>query len=287
MLEELVYFSEIVISIIFLAFLVEWVERKTVAKVQRRHGPLITGPYGILQPFADFLKLLYKEDLVQSKVMGLIPVIVLALSLFSILIIPFHLNAFSFPGDFIFLILLFDLTCLLIMFLGVSSKNPFAVIGSMRKTLLFFSYELSFILSVVSFMIFSKALSLSELKGFSPVLIIPFIGYLLSSAAKLEKLPFDISTAEQELIAGYETDLSGRKLAILKLAKNVEFLFVGVFGAALLFGPSMINLLEAIPITFLLSFMNALFPRYRIDQASNWFKYPLIISIIGVLVCLI
>lgn len=274
------------VGFIILAFFCEWIYRKTIARVQRRYGPLI-GFIGLLQPYADFIKLLGKEDLSRGNpVFDYTPIFLVSVALISIFILPFHSIFLGFQGDFLILIGLFDLYVVLIFLLGVYSRNKFGLIGSMREAILFFSYEASFILSILGFMVFSNATSLTGLKGFSPILLIPGAVFFVSSMAKLGKLPFDISTAKQELISGYSTDLSGRKLALLRLAEDLELLFVSVLGAALLFGPSVWNLAQAIPIVILISLVAAFFPRYRLDQASEWFvRYPLPLAIIGVFIC--
>lgn len=270
-----------------LSFFCEWIHRKVVARVQRRYGPQKTGPFGILQPFADFIKLLSKDDLTRGNlVFDYSPIALVALSLFSLFLVPFHSSFLGFKGDFLVIIALLNLYVIFIFLIGIYSGNRFSLIGSMREATFFFSYESVFIISVLSFLVFSNTLTLSGLSGFSPILIVPGSIYLVASISKLNKPPFDAATAAQEIVGGYETDLSGRKLALLHLAENLEFLFVGVLGAALLFGPSSWNIVQAIPLIMVISFVSALFPRLRTDQASKWFlKYPLPLSILGVFLC--
>ncbi len=274
------------LAFILLGFFCEWIYRKVLARVQLRHGPLV-GKIGLLQPFADFVKLLFKDDISrENTVFRWGSILLVAISLFVLFLVPFHSVFLGFPGDFLFIIGLFDLYVGIIFLLGVYSANEFGLISSMRKALMFFSYEGPFILAVLSFMIYSNTLSLSGLQGFSPILIIPAGVYFVSSMAKLGKLPFDVSVAEQELVSGYSTDMSGRKLALLQLSENLEFLFVGALGAALLFGPSPFNVVQAVPIVILLSFFAALFPRYRVDQATKLFLTAVLpVAILGVFLC--
>jgi NADH-quinone oxidoreductase subunit H len=275
---------------IVLAFLCEWIFRKTYARVQKRYGPLYRGKSGILQPFADFFKLLSKEDFLRGNIIfDISPVFLTAIALFSLFFIPIkEFTSLNFEGDILVLIFLFDVYALWNLLLGEFSKSRFSRIGAMRQVLLFFSFEIPLIFSIACFFIYSNSLTLSQLKGFSPILLFPFIIFLICSLGKIRKLPFDIGIAEQELVSGYETELSGRKLALLKLSENLELVFASSIASVLLFGIQNILqfLIEVFIITFLLSFLSAAFPRYRIDQAINKFwKVIFPLSLVSVILC--
>lgn len=276
-----------------LAFLCDWIFRKTKARIQKRYGPLYTGKSGLLQPFADFIKLLSKEDFQRGNIIfEIMPILLTGLAIVPLFFIPVNgKSILSFNGDILFLVFLFDAYTISLLLLGEFSKSRFSRIGVTRQMLLFFSFEIPFIFSIAAFAIKANTLNLSKLGNFSPFLLIAFAVFIISALGKLKRLPFDIGIAEQELVAGYETELSGRKLALLKLSDHFEFLFVAALGSTLLFGPaqSFIGFIsKTFVVVFLISFISALFPRYRIDQATR-FLWTIIfpLSILGVIVSLI
>jgi NADH-quinone oxidoreductase subunit H len=125
---QILFFPGILFALL-LAFIYEWLDRKIYAKLQNRVGPLYTGPSGILQPFADFIKLLAKEDIVPDEtdkpLFNALPIVALTLSLTGFLVLPIIdlRGIISFNGDLIFLIALMTLICIVIIYAGISSSN--------------------------------------------------------------------------------------------------------------------------------------------------------------------
>lgn len=283
-----------------LALFFQWVDRKIHARLQNRIGPLIVGPNGILQPLADFIKLLSKEDITPESAdsigFSIAPIFTLSIALLSTFFIPIDslVGILSFEGDLIFLLFLSTILSLLIIFAGYSATNRFSTIGAARTGLQFISYEIPFALSVISVGILARSLNLSEIVNaqvstfglpFIVMAPIAFIIYLISLLAKLEKIPFDIPEAETEIVGGWTAEYSGKKLAMFKLALDIKMIFgAGLAVTLFLGGPygPIIPGFETICYTFwfivktliiilLLSNLRTLFARYKIDQMVQIF----------------
>jgi NADH-quinone oxidoreductase subunit H len=289
-MEEIIQALAFLMFFLVLAFATEWVYRKTVARVQKRYGPLHTGFAGILQPLADFLKLMTKEDLgvpEESVYFKLAPILLVFIPLMALYVLPLAGAGLSFDGDIIFLLILFNAYVGIVWLFSSSLDSRFANVGAMRQSTQFFSFEVPFILSLAAFAIHGGSLSLSGLKGFDWLLVPSFLVFMVASLGKLRKLPFDAPTAGQEIATGIEVELSGRKLALFRLGENLEFVFVAGLGAVLLFGPPasiLLFIVEFVPIVILFSIVSALFPRYRIDQVSDFFwRYMTALALCGVI----
>jgi len=302
-----------VLFAIGLAFVYEWLDRKIYARLQNRVGPLYTGPSGILQPFADFIKLLAKEDIVPNEVdkplFNALPIFALTLSLTGFLALPITdlRGVISFNGDLIFLIVLMTLICIVIMYSGISSANRFSTVGAERAALQLLGYEIPMMLSAISIGILASSMWVYDIVSIQAnsgwFLISPgilgFAIFVLCGQAELERIPFDIPEAETEIVAGWLTEFSGRKLALFRLTKDVELLYLsGLVVALFLGGPSgpvmpglefilypLYFLLKTLFVLFLLTTLRALFARLRIDQMVNFsWKYLVPIAILQVLI---
>lgn len=280
----------------------EWIDRKIVAKLQNRVGPLTTGPWGLLQPFADFVKLLAKEDMTpiaaNRRLFTLTPLLTLTFSLMPLFLIPIldPVALISFDGDLIFLLFITTLTALTMCLSAWASTNQFSTLGGTRLALQMLGYEIPLTIAVAGPAITARTLSLSQIvnaqtAGHWHILTQPlgFIIVVISLLAELHFVPFDIPQAETELVSGWLTEFSGRKLALLKLAKDFELvlasaLLVTLFlggpdGLLLPLGPSSIYpplwfLGKFVGCLLLFSNLRAVFGRFRIDHVliGTW-KY--------------
>jgi len=285
----------------FLAFFTEWLDRKIVAKFQNRYGPLYVGPKGILQPIADFIKLLSKEDITPSMAdkipFSLMPILLLTLAITPLFCIPMIGSdaLISFEGDLIVIMFIMSLIALLAFISGWASTNRFSSIGSIRAGLQMFAYEIPMNLAMIGPAISAGSLSVStivdwQIRGVWNIFIQP-IGFAVLTIclmAHLQKVPFDIPEAESEIVSGWIVEFSGKKLALIRLAKDFEFVLASSLIVSLFlggpYGPWYIS-----PITYLAKFLlcvlmlsnlRAAFARYRIDHllAGAW-KYltPLVL----------
>jgi len=281
-----------------LAFFYEWVDRKFFARLQNRYGPLHTGPHGILQPIADFLKLLSKEDITphaSDKLMFILtPIFFLALPLTTLFVIPIlsQTSLIAFEGDLVFVLFAFTLIIITVFLAGWSSINRFSTIGSMRAVLQMLGYEIPMGLVTVGTAIAANSLSISRIVewqslNFWLILLQPlgFAIFTVCLLAELQFVPFDIPEAETEIVAGWRTEFSGRKLALLRLGKDLELVLASALITSLYLGgsqqfwlipPIVLFLVKTTFAVMLLSLLRALFARFRIDQMlSGMWKYLL------------
>jgi NADH-quinone oxidoreductase subunit H len=275
----------------------EWFDRKVYARLQNRMGPTHTGRWGILQPVADFVKLMSKEDIVPEKadktLFSLLPILGLAIVATAMLLLPvwnFSLERSSFTsftGDIIVILYLLSLPTLILFLAAWSSTNLFSTLGGTRVLTMLFGYEVPLFLAVLSPAILAGSWRLAEIARFyqlRPLLILPnVIGFfvaLICVQAKLERTPFDIPHAETEIVGGTFTEYSGKKLAFFRLMTDVEMVvssgllaavFMGGFPGGAIIG--FLNFfVKTLIVIFLLSMIRALTSRIRIDQVV-WFSW--------------
>ena len=277
----------------------DWVERKIEARMQNRMGPTYTGPAGILQPFADFVKLLTKEDIVptdtKSVVFKFAPVLSFSIFVFALFFLPIDganvvLNS-GFEGDLIFVLALVSVANFFLFLSGWSSTNPYSAIGATRVLTQFLGYDIPLFIFALTSAFLANDLSISTIAASQHVpfaLLVPwaFVLFIITLQAELEKDPFDVPHAETEIVAGYETEYSGRRLAFLKLAKDVQIVLGAVIVIELFlsgpYGPVFLGLpafwytlwfiLKVLFVVTITEYLTCVFARLRIDQVLviNW-----------------
>jgi NADH-quinone oxidoreductase subunit H len=295
------------IFIFFLALFYEWFDRKLYARLQNRVGPYYTGFHGLLQPLADFIKLLSKEDIVPDGVDQLLftmtPLFTLALSVFAAFLLPISSTQglVSFDGDAIVSVIILTFLCITVFYAGISTYNRYAIIGAERSFLQLIGYEIPLMLSVVGVVLGAGSLSLSGIVAsqagwwhIASPQILGFIVFVFAAQAELERIPFDLPEAEQEIIAGWNIDYTGRRLAMFRLARNIELVFLCGLAATLFLGGPLGPTVEGYTQIFyvvyfvvkslfvlaILTVVRALFARLRIDQVVGFsWRYLLPLAI--------
>jgi len=276
---------------------VEWVDRKLYAKFQNRMGPMHTGSHGLLQPIADFVKLMAKEDIVPDSadkgLFNAVPVFALAAVLASGLLLPvWHFakgieSATSFQGDIIVMAYLLALPTFAYFLAGWTSTSMYAAMGGVRVLTLLFAYEVPMFLAILSPAIMTGSWRLADIAAYFQAhplyMLFNLIGFavgVVALQAKLERVPFDIPHAETEVVGGAFTEYSGRKLAMFRLLADVQMVVGAGFLSALFLGgfpggliPGFIwFVIKTLAVVFILSAMRAVTARIRIDQmvAFSW-----------------
>ena len=292
---------------------VEWLDRKLYARFQNRMGPTYTGAFGLLQPIADFIKLMAKEDIVPAAADRVMftaaPMLGLASVCTAALLLPvWHYNIefqtmTSFQGDIIVIAYLLSVPSLAYFIAGWASRSIFAALGGIRVLTLLFSYEVPLFLALLSPAVMAGSWRLAEIAAYFQdhpfhVLITMFLGLpvaLVCLQAKLERIPFDIPEAETEIVGGAFTEYSGRKLAMFRLLIDVEMVVGAGFIAALFLGgfPGGLGwgflwfILKTLAIVAVLSAAKAVMARIRIDQMVEFsWRYlaPIAVLQLGIVV---
>lgn len=288
-----------------LAALLIWVERRLLALWQDRYGPNRVGPFGLLQPLADAIKLFAKEDWIppfaDKAVFVLAPAIVVFTVLLAFAVIPVS------PG-----IVVADLNIALLFFLAMSSlgvysvvlggwasDNKYSLLGGMRAAAQMVSYEVFMGLSLMGVVVLAGSFNLSDIVNAQRKMwfVIPqflgFVLFLIAGIAETRRLPFDLPEAESELIAGFHSEYSGMKFGMFFMGEYMGITLISAMIAALFFGgwlgpvlPPVVWFL--IKTGFFLCFfilLRAALPRPRFDQLMSWgWKLMLPLSLLNLLV---
>lgn len=295
-------------------------ERRTLARIQVRIGPNRAGPWGILQPVADGIKLIFKEELIPDRadkvVFLLAPVLTVVPALIILGVIPFGTSISLFgrtielglAGDVnvgvLYIMAIASIAVYGIALAGWSSNNKYALMGGLRSVAQMVSYELVLGLAFVGPILLADSMSLSKIvQAQDPIWYIVFqpIGFLLfliASVAEVNRAPFDMPEAEQELTAGYHAEYSGMKFALFFMAEYGKMIVVSFIAATLFLGGYLGPFVDRLPwlgpiylaikvvaILFIMVWFRATLPRIRYDRlmALGW-KILLPIGIANVVV---
>jgi len=283
-----------------IAFLFEWLERKTAARMQGRVGPVLAGQFGILQPVADFFKLASKEELVPLYADKLVfdfgPQLFFAAPAIGLVFVPVigPTSVLSDPLDLLFVLFILAFSALMAALLGYSSAGRFSIIATGRLVLQYTSYEIPMIIAMITPAVLAGSLSFDGIVAaqgtywFILLAPISFACFLVAALAELEKPPFDIPSAKTEIVGGWMTEFSGRALAYVKLTKNLSYVFLSAVAVSLFLGGPLGPVLSGNAIVqsflYLIYFLVKLFAvgfcifairtalaRVKIEQATRFF----------------
>ena len=301
------------VLLLIIAYLI-WVERKVMAHMQIRLGPMRVGWHGLLQPIADGIKLIFKEDIIPSQaskvVFVLAPVIATVPALMSIAVIPFG-DTISILGisidmviadvniGILYILAVTSVGVYGIMLGGWSSNNKYSLLGALRSSAQMISYELSLGLSLIGVIMISQSLSLvdivnSQAKCWFVVLQpLAFLIYAISAIAETNRCPFDLPEAETELVAGFHTEYSSMKFALFFMAEYANIITVSAVAVTFFFGgwrgpflpPVVWFLIKMALCIFFFVWLRSTYPRFRYDQLMKFgWKILLPAALVNILI---
>jgi NADH-quinone oxidoreductase subunit H len=274
-------------------------ERKVLGHMQIRFGPNRTGPFGLLQPVADGLKLFFKEDITvpfaNKVIYTLAPTVLVITAIASYAVIPFG-DSVTIMGKkidmvvadvnvgLLYLLAISSLGIYGVVMGGWASNNKYSLLGSIRSSAQMISYELSLGISIMGVLMITGSLSLTRIvEAQSSVWFVVyqplgFIIYLISAVAECSRTPFDLTECDNELVAGYQTEYSSMKFALYYLAEYAHILVVSSVAVTLFFGgwhgpflpPVIWFLIKIFFFIFFFIWIRATFPRFRYDQLMKF-----------------
>ncbi len=305
----------IVIGVLLLviAYLI-WVERKVMAHMQIRLGPMRVGWHGLLQPIADGLKLILKEDIIPanaSKILFILsPAIAMIPALLTVAVIPFG-DTITIMGvsidmviadvniGILFILAVSSVGVYGILLGGWSSNNKYSLLGGLRSSAQMISYELSMGLSLIGVIMMTESLSLVDTVNaqthlwFVVLQPVAFIVFAISAIAETNRCPFDLPEAETELVSGFHTEYSSMKFALFFMAEYANIITVSAVGVTFFFGgwrgpflpPVVWFLIKMALCIFFFVWLRSTFPRFRIDQLMQFaWKVLLPVAVVNVLI---
>ena len=299
-MEYLIIFFDQVYKILFLLVpvlvsvaMIVWLDRRVWAFVQKRQGPNVVGPFGLLQTIADALKYVFKEIIIPSSsnkvIFILAPIVTMTLALISWAVIPF--SATQVLADInvgiLYLFAVSSLGVYGIIMGGWASNSKYPFLGAIRSAAQMVSYEVSIGVIIINVLLCVGSLNLNDIVIAQQNLwfVIPlfpmFVIFFISALAETNRPPFDLPEAEAELVAGYQTEYSGMMYAMFWLGEYANILLMCAMGAILFLG-GWLSPIEIYPFTlvpgplwlilkilllfFLFALVKATVPRYRYDQ---------------------
>ncbi len=279
-----------------------YLERKVLAHIQHRIGPNIVGPFGLLQPIADAVKLLFKEEIRPASAnrffYTIAPLLSFITACMALAVIPVG-NWIDIGGRRIVLLIsdinigilfIFAITSLGvygIVLAGWSSNSKYSLLGGIRSTAQLISYEVSLGLGIIGVLIISQTLSVAEIVHLQSGSIfnwyffkqpVAFFVYFISAIAETNRSPFDLPEAESELVAGYHTEYSGMRFGIFYLSEYANMITVSAIATSVFFGgwngpvlpPVLWFLIKVVIFLFIYVWIRGTLPRFRYDQLMRF-----------------
>ena len=289
-------------AIIGMVTYVTLLERKFAARMQSRIGPYRVGPHGLLQPIADALKLMMKEDIVprlaDRRVYNLAPIVFLIPCMLIFATLPFApgLGVADLNIGILFFLAVSAMEIVGLFMGGWGSNNKYALLSVMRAVNQIISYDLPFVFAAMVPVLLTGSLKLSDIAAAQPDVLhwfvfypligqLAFVAYIVAMLAAENRVPFDILEAESELVAGFRVEYSGMKFALIQLGEYAHVIATSFLGALLFFGawggPGAVAfpalgvlyfLMKAMFIFLLVTWIRWSFVRIRVDQilAISW-----------------
>ena len=292
-LDEVYKIAFILVPVLVSVALIVWLDRRIWAAVQKRRGPNVVGPFGLLQTVADALKYIFKEIIIPASsnkvIFILAPIITMTLALIAWAVIPFsnELVLADINVGILYIFAVSSLGVYGIIMGGWASNSKYPFLGAIRSAAQMVSYEVSIGIIIINVLLCVGSLNLSDIVNAQEDLwyVIPlfpmFVVFFISALAETNRPPFDLPEAEAELVAGYQTEYSGMMNAMFWLGEYANILLMCALGSVLFLGgwlaPIDIYPINSVPapiwmilkilfLFFLFALVKAIVPRYRYDQ---------------------
>jgi len=293
LLNELYKIASVLIPVLISVALIVWVDRRIWGAVQKRKGPNVVGPFGLLQTVADALKYIFKEIIIPASsnkvIFVLAPVVTMTLALVAWAVIPFdnELVLANINVGILYLFAVSSLGVYGIIMGGWASNSKYPFLGAIRSAAQMVSYEVSIGIIIINVLLCVGSLNLTDIVNAQKNLwfVVPlfpmFVVFFISALAETNRPPFDLPEAEAELVSGYQTEYSGMMYAMFWLGEYANILLMCAM-AAILFLGGWLPLFDIFPFNvipgplwmilkilflfFLFALVKAIVPRYRYDQ---------------------
>jgi NADH-quinone oxidoreductase subunit H len=292
-------------TVVLIAFLLTmvmgaiYIERRAMGRMQSRLGPNRTGPFGLLQPVADAVKVLLKENIVPDSadkiIHWLAPVIAFVPVMMIFAVVPFQEGDGAVLANLnigiLYVVAVSSISTIGVFMAGWSSGNKYSLLGAMRNVAAVVSYEIPLVLSIVGVVLAAGSMSLNQIvvKQDIPFILLQPLGFLLfftAACAEINRSPFDLMEADSEIVAGFHTEYSGMKFAMFYLVEYAEAIAMSAIITTLFLGgwrgpwlpPWLWFIVKTLIVFFVMVWTRTTLPRVRIDQlmALAWkFLFPL------------
>lgn len=309
-IKVLVVFTAMLLIVAYMTLM----ERKILGRMQVRYGPNRVGPFGLLQPIADGLKLFFKEDIfvpyANRVIYTLAPAIIVVTALVSYAVIPFgdkieiwghkiDLVVADINVGLLYLLAISSLGVYGVVMGGWASNNKYSLLGSIRSSAQMISYEISLGLSIIGVLMLAGSLSMVKIveaqssMWFIVYQPLGFIIYFIAALAECSRTPFDLTECENELVAGYQTEYSSMKFGLYYLAEYAHILVVSSVAVTLFFGgwhgpflpPVIWFLIKVFIFIFIFIWIRATYPRLRYDQLMKFgWKVLLPLALLNIMI---
>jgi NADH-quinone oxidoreductase subunit H len=302
---SVVYFVAIAAVVTFNIIIIVWMDRRVASLFQERIGPNRVGPFGLLQSLVDAVKLIGKESIipaaVDKTVYKIAPIFIFTITFMMYAVLPYGkgMSAVNLNLGILYFAAVSSTSTIAILMAGWGSNNKYALLGGMRTIAQVVSYEIPLAFSMLGIVMITGTLNLNEIvasqSGVWNILLQPvaFVIFIISALAELNRSPFDMTEAEQEIVAGFHTEYTGMRFALFFMAEYANLFVVSALGVTLFFGgwhgpilPSWLwFMIKSYAMIFFILWIRWTMPRARIDKMMqfNW-KVLIPLSIANVLV---
>jgi len=300
----IIFIAILFVFVLAMAMAFIYLERRVLGRFQIRIGPNRVGPFGLLQPVADTIKILIKEDIIPLNADKLIHLLAPAVAFIPVLmifaVIPFQNGAslVDLNIGILYIVAISSVSVVGMVMAGWSSNNKYALISTMRVIAQVVSYEIPLALGIIGVILFSGTLSMNgivQAQNIPFILLQPmgFLIYFLAALAEINRTPFDLLEAEGEIVAGYNIEYSGIKFALFFLTEYTEAVAISAIITTLYLGgwkgpflpPVLWFLIKVFAVFILIIWVRATIPRLRIDQVMGFaWKFLLPLALINLLI---